>query len=282
MKRTSAGGNASFLHGMELRSSALPSKSFSSGPMPPVIAALVATFSLPEVLPPSATPRALSPQTLTTTPADAPTPGTSACSPGPRRSRNLTCESTSTSISTTRKCLPSSPHSGVGTPPPRANASGYTQTTPPYARPQQRCIRGPGMEPLGEITIQAALHDITFFAHWIPTTDSLLADLLSLGRSMEIAELCPLLLSPLRHRPAQATTASPHARLGGGNCGYPPCANMKPPACPPRLTLPHTRLPRSRQPHLPTQTFTVTPREPGCRRQSPSRDRALSPVGTQH
>ncbi|KAA8914381.1 hypothetical protein FN846DRAFT_751187, partial [Sphaerosporella brunnea] len=55
----------------------------------------------------------------------------------------------------------------------------HTDNTAVYHGLHKRSIRGPAMDPLREITLLAALHDITFTAHWIPTKDNLLADLLS-------------------------------------------------------------------------------------------------------
>jgi hypothetical protein len=63
------------------------------------------------------------------------------------------------------------------------------------------------MDPSREITLLAALHDITFSAHWLPTKDNLLADLLSRRQFERIAEICPLLSGPppKKHRPTQTT-----------------------------------------------------------------------------
>jgi hypothetical protein len=72
----------------------------------------------------------------------------------------------------------------------------HTDNTAVYHGLNKRSIRGPAMEPLREITLLAALHDITFSAHWIPTADNLLADLLSRRQFAKIAELCPLLSGP--------------------------------------------------------------------------------------
>jgi hypothetical protein len=72
----------------------------------------------------------------------------------------------------------------------------HTDNTAVYHGLNKRSMRGPAMDPVGEITLLAALHDITFSAHWIPTADSLLADLLSRRQFAKIAELCPLLSGP--------------------------------------------------------------------------------------
>jgi hypothetical protein len=69
----------------------------------------------------------------------------------------------------------------------------HTDNTAVYHGLNKRSMRGPAMEPLREITLLAALHDITFSAHWIPTSDNLLADLLSRRQFAKIADLCPLL-----------------------------------------------------------------------------------------
>jgi hypothetical protein len=72
----------------------------------------------------------------------------------------------------------------------------HTDNTAVYHGLLKRSIRGPAMEPLREIILLAALHDITFSAHWISTADNLLADLLSRRQFAKIAELCPLLSGP--------------------------------------------------------------------------------------
>jgi hypothetical protein len=72
----------------------------------------------------------------------------------------------------------------------------HTDNTAVYHGLNKRSMRGPAMDPLGEITLLAALHDITFSAHWIPTADNLLADILSRRQFAKIAELCPLLSGP--------------------------------------------------------------------------------------
>jgi hypothetical protein len=67
------------------------------------------------------------------------------------------------------------------------------------------------MEPLREITLLAALDDITFSAHWVPPGDNLLVDLLSRRQFAKIAEIYPLLSStqPEKHPPTQTTTTTP-------------------------------------------------------------------------
>jgi hypothetical protein len=72
----------------------------------------------------------------------------------------------------------------------------HTDNTAVYHGLNKRSIRGPAMEPLREITLLAALHDITFAAQWIPTKDNLLADLLSRRQFAKIVEICPLLTGP--------------------------------------------------------------------------------------
>jgi hypothetical protein len=72
----------------------------------------------------------------------------------------------------------------------------HTDNTAVYHGLNKRSMRGPAMEPLRKITLLAALHDITFSAHWIPTADILLADILSRRQFAKIAELCPLLSGP--------------------------------------------------------------------------------------
>jgi hypothetical protein len=72
----------------------------------------------------------------------------------------------------------------------------HTDNTAVYHGLNKRSMRGPAMEPLREITLLAAQHDITFSAHWIPTKDNQLADLLSRRQFTKIAELCPLLSDP--------------------------------------------------------------------------------------
>jgi hypothetical protein len=81
----------------------------------------------------------------------------------------------------------------------------HTDNTAVYHGLNKRSTRGPAMEPLREITLLAALHDITFSAHWISTKDNLLADLLSRRQFEKIAEICPLLSGPPPkiHRPTQ-------------------------------------------------------------------------------
>jgi hypothetical protein len=81
----------------------------------------------------------------------------------------------------------------------------HTDNTAVYHGLNKRSMRGPAIEPLREITLLAALHDITFSAHWLPTKDNLLADLLSRRQFEKIAEICPLLSGPppQKHRPTQ-------------------------------------------------------------------------------
>jgi hypothetical protein len=107
----------------------------------------------------------------------------------------------------------------------------HTGNTAVYHGLNKRSIRGPPMEPLREITLLAALHDITFSAHWIPTSDNVLADLLSRRQFAKIADLCPVLsqnLQPTRSQTSSATRprigmpmlaslASPPAISGGAS-----------------------------------------------------------------
>jgi hypothetical protein len=65
------------------------------------------------------------------------------------------------------------------------------------------------MEPLREITLLAALHDITFSAHGIPTSDNYLADLLSRRQFAKIADLCPLLAQNLQPTQRQTSSVTP-------------------------------------------------------------------------
>jgi hypothetical protein len=85
----------------------------------------------------------------------------------------------------------------------------HTDNTAVYHGLNKRSIRGPAMEPLREITLLAALHDITFSAHWIPTSDNLLADLLSRRQFAKIADLCPLLSQNLLPTHRQTSSATP-------------------------------------------------------------------------
>jgi hypothetical protein len=87
----------------------------------------------------------------------------------------------------------------------------HTDNTAVYHGLNKRSMRGPAMEPLREITLLAALHDITISVHWLPTKDNLLADLLSRRQFAKIAEICPLLSSPQpkKYPPTHAATA-PH------------------------------------------------------------------------
>jgi hypothetical protein len=103
----------------------------------------------------------------------------------------------------------------------------HTDNTAVYHGLNKRSIRGPAMEPLREITLLAALHDITFSAHWISTSDNRLADFLSRRKFAKIADLCPLLTqnslrtssaTPLRTgMPMSASLASPLATSGGAS-----------------------------------------------------------------
>jgi hypothetical protein len=100
----------------------------------------------------------------------------------------------------------------------------YTDNTAVYHGLNKRSMRGPAMEPLREITLLAALHDITFSAHWLPTKENLLADLLSRRKFAKIADLCPLLsqnaYSATRRRtgmPMSASLALPPATCGGAS-----------------------------------------------------------------
>jgi hypothetical protein len=111
------------------------------------------------------------------------------------------------------------------------NIAIHTDNTAVYHGLNKRSMRGPAMEPLREITLLAALHDITFSAHWISTSDNLLADLLSRRQFAKIADLCPLLsqnLMPTHRRissatplrtgmPMSASLASPPATSGGAS-----------------------------------------------------------------
>jgi hypothetical protein len=87
----------------------------------------------------------------------------------------------------------------------------HTDNTAVYHGLNKRSIRGPAMEPLREITLLAALHDITFFAHWIPTSENILADLLSRRQFAKIADLCPLLAQNLQPTQPSSTT---HLKTG--------------------------------------------------------------------
>jgi hypothetical protein len=58
-------------------------------------------------------------------------------------------------------------------------------------RLEQALYAGARYGALVGIDLAAALHHITFSAHWIPTADNLLADLLSRRQFAKIAELCP-------------------------------------------------------------------------------------------
>jgi hypothetical protein len=101
----------------------------------------------------------------------------------------------------------------------------HTDNTAVYHGLNKRSMRGPAMEPLREITLLAALHDITFSAHWISTSDNLLADLLSRRQFAKVADLCPLLTqnslptssaTPQRTgMPTSASLAPPLATSGG-------------------------------------------------------------------
>jgi hypothetical protein len=86
----------------------------------------------------------------------------------------------------------------------------HTDNTAVYHGLNKRSIRGPAMEPLREITLLAALHDITFSAHWISTKDNLLADLLSRRQFGKIAQICPLLSEPQLKKQPPTQTAPPH------------------------------------------------------------------------
>jgi hypothetical protein len=89
----------------------------------------------------------------------------------------------------------------------------HTDNTAVYHGLNKRSMRGPAMEPLREITLLAALHDITFSAHWIPTSDNVLADLLSRRQFAKIADLCPLLSQNLQPTRSQTSSAT-HQRTG--------------------------------------------------------------------
>jgi hypothetical protein len=86
------------------------------------------------------------------------------------------------------------------------NIAIHTDNTAVYHGLNNRSIREPAMEPLREITLLAALHDVTFSAHWIPTSEKLLADLLSRRQFAKIAGLCPLLAQNLQ--PTQPSSAT--------------------------------------------------------------------------
>ena len=60
-------------------------------------------------------------------------------------------------------------------------------------------IRGKAMEPLREVMMQIALHNITLKAIWIPTKNNFLADLLSRRKLETIANIYPLLQISLAH-----------------------------------------------------------------------------------
>ncbi|KAA8904270.1 hypothetical protein FN846DRAFT_890917 [Sphaerosporella brunnea] len=83
----------------------------------------------------------------------------------------------------------------------------YTDNTAVYHGLNKCSMRGPAMEPLREIMLVAAQHDITFSARCFPTKDNLLAELLSRRQFRNIAEMCPLLSGtpPKKHRPTQTT-----------------------------------------------------------------------------
>jgi hypothetical protein len=59
-----------------------------------------------------------------------------------------------------------------------------------------RLLLWTAMQPLREITLQSALHVIWSSVHWIPTSDTLLADILSFGQFAKIADLCPHFSKP--------------------------------------------------------------------------------------
>jgi hypothetical protein len=129
------------------------------------------------------------------------------------------------------------------------------------SRAEQALYAGVAMEPLREITLLAALDEITFSAHWVPPGDNLLADLLSRRQFAKIAEIYPLLSStqPEKHPPTQTTTTTPVHFSSVTFALYP-----------------HrfSRLSTGRPPSRPPQGLV-------CRCRPPSHHRPLSLVGSQ-
>jgi hypothetical protein len=71
------------------------------------------------------------------------------------------------------------------------NAGSASIEAPAIPRLEQALYAGARYAALVGNDLAAALHHVTFSAHWIPTADNLLADHLSRRQFAKIAELCP-------------------------------------------------------------------------------------------
>jgi hypothetical protein len=104
----------------------------------------------------------------------------------------------------------------------------HTDNTTVFSGLRRHSVRGSAMEPLRNITLCAAHHDIEMHAKWIPTHENTLADLLSRRDFNKIADQFPLLAQEPSHGTHRshgtqilASTVQPPATSGGDSAQIP-------------------------------------------------------------
>ena len=104
----------------------------------------------------------------------------------------------------------------------------HTDNTTVFSGLRRHSVRGSAMEPLRNITLCAAHHDIEIHPKWIPTHENTLADLLSRRDFNKIADQFPCLAQKPSHGTHRshgtqilASTAQPPATSGGDSAQIP-------------------------------------------------------------